>query len=200
MTRLSSAKSIKKAYRRLALVSHPDKVDPTQREEATKKFQDVQVAYDTLQDPVQRRDYDVRVFGPNLQVHTPPGSTYGDDERRASWNNYGGDMPPTPDSPKTPGTEGWWRGRSFDAQREFENFTKRPQVMTFLEATLLFRPGDRRHLWLGSDEDDPAFSGGPRLRKPLYVSLQEYSLPLLRSSEGYLIEKQLKRRYFVMCI
>jgi DnaJ-class molecular chaperone len=180
VTRLSSAKSIKAAYRRAALASHPDKVEPTQREAATKKFQDVQVAYDTLQDPVQRRNYDAKTFGPTSLLHTPPNSTYGEDERRRSWYNFGGDMPPTPDSPNTTGSDGWWRGRSFDAAREFDRFTKQRSIMTLLEASLLFRPEDRRHLWLGSEEDDPAYSKLEHLTKGLYVSLQEYSLSVLR--------------------
>ena len=46
--------------------------------------------------------------------------------------------------------------------------------MTFLDATLLFHPEDRRHLWLCDEEDDPASWGGPTLTKLLYVSLQEY--------------------------
>jgi DnaJ-class molecular chaperone len=171
VTRLSSATSIKKAYRRIALTSHPDKVDPTKRQEATKKFQDIQVAYDTLQDPVQRRIYDATVFGPN-RPHTPPSSVYGDDER-SNWDHYG-DMPPTPDSPNGNGS-GWWKesGDSFDAQKAFEKFSRQPQFMTFYEATLLFRPEDRRHLWLANDDDDPAVSECFRLKKYLYVSLQE---------------------------
>ena len=38
----------------------------------------------------------------------------------------------------------------------------------------MFHPEDRRHLWLCSDEDDPAHQGGRHLIKNLYVSLQEY--------------------------
>jgi hypothetical protein len=46
--------------------------------------------------------------------------------------------------------------------------------MTFLEATLRFHPEDRRHLWLCSDEDDPAAYGESHIVKRLQVSLQEY--------------------------
>lgn len=43
---------IKKAYRKLASVHHPDKGGDTQH------FQKIQSAYDTLSDPQKRRDYD----------------------------------------------------------------------------------------------------------------------------------------------
>ena len=43
----------------------------------------------------------------------------------------------------------------------------------------MFHPEDRRHLWLCCDEDDPAYQGGHHLIKTLYVSLQEYILPLV---------------------
>ena len=54
----------------------------------------------------------------------------------------------------------------------------RPKVMTFLEATLRFHPEDRRHLWLCSDEDDPAIHGESHIVKQLQVSLQEYVFSL----------------------
>jgi len=43
---------IKKAYRKLASQHHPDKGGDT------KKFQEIQTAYDTLQDPAKREQYD----------------------------------------------------------------------------------------------------------------------------------------------
>lgn len=48
----STQDEIKKAYRRLAAQHHPD------RGGDTKKFQEIQVAYDTLGDPEKRRAYD----------------------------------------------------------------------------------------------------------------------------------------------
>jgi len=45
--------------------------------------------------------------------------------------------------------------------------------MSFLDASMLFHPEDRRHLWLCSDEEDPAVLGGQHLQKSLHVGLQE---------------------------
>src|SRR5208282_2388746 len=64
-----------------------------------------------------------------------------------------------------------WRGQRYSS---FEPRRNEPRLMTFLEATLMFHPEDRRHLWLCSEEDDPACQGGHHLIKRLYVSLQEY--------------------------
>jgi hypothetical protein len=158
VTRLSSADEIKQAYRRIALSSHPDKVNLEQRDEATKKFQELQVAYEVLQNPVRRREYDSEVFGIS-DVVTSPGS-FEDDNRPHSWAYS---MPPTPESSR--------RGQRYSS---FEPRRDEPRLMTFLEATLLFHPEDRRHLWLCSDEDDPAHQGRRHLIKNLYVSLQEY--------------------------
>ncbi|KAH6646911.1 chaperone, dnaj-like protein, partial [Truncatella angustata] len=48
--------AIRSSYRRLALLTHPDKNrgNPT----ATRRFQQVAVAYETLKDPSKRKVYD----------------------------------------------------------------------------------------------------------------------------------------------
>lgn len=184
MTRLSSSQEIKQAYRRIALTSHPDKVNSNQREEATKKFQEIQVAYDVLQDPIRKKEYDNQTFGAAAATnsfHTPPPS-FDDDSRPRSWNRSGTwnhySTPPTPESPYRSGRE---ERRFFRNQRHSMYETNRreeaPRLMTFTEAAMMFHPEDRRHLWLCSDEDDPAEQGGNRLSKRLYVSLQEYVPP-----------------------
>ena len=46
--RNASPEAIRKAFRRIALVNHPDKVPPEQREEAKRRFQAAQEAFATL--------------------------------------------------------------------------------------------------------------------------------------------------------
>ena len=54
----SSDSDIKKAYYKLARENHPDKVEADKREEATKNFQKIGEAYETLSDPEKRAIYD----------------------------------------------------------------------------------------------------------------------------------------------
>ena len=57
----ATADSIKKAYRRLALLYHPDKhatATDVARAEASAKFQQVGFAYAVLNDPTRRERYD----------------------------------------------------------------------------------------------------------------------------------------------
>ena len=57
----ATAESIKKGYRRLALLHHPDKHVSSSEEtraEASKKFQQVGFAYSVLNDPTKRSRYD----------------------------------------------------------------------------------------------------------------------------------------------
>ena len=49
---------LKKAYRKLASRWHPDK-NPNEKEEATKKFQEISEAYDVLTDEKKRQIYDM---------------------------------------------------------------------------------------------------------------------------------------------
>ncbi|XVE83186.1 hypothetical protein DITRI_Ditri16bG0067400 [Diplodiscus trichospermus] len=49
---------IKKAYRRMVLQYHPDVCPPSAKEESTKRFLELQMAYETLSDPVSRKVYD----------------------------------------------------------------------------------------------------------------------------------------------
>lgn len=49
---------LKKAYKKAALCLHPDKVDESQKEEATKKFQTLSKIHFILSDPGKRAEYD----------------------------------------------------------------------------------------------------------------------------------------------
>ena len=55
----ASESEIKKSYYKLARENHPDKFPEEQREEATKKFQEIGEAYEVLSDSEKRRVYDV---------------------------------------------------------------------------------------------------------------------------------------------
>lgn len=54
----ASFEEIKKAYRNMALVYHPDVCPPSRREESTQMFLQLQKAYETLSDPILRRKHD----------------------------------------------------------------------------------------------------------------------------------------------
>ena len=49
---------IKKAYRRLAMQHHPDRVGPDEKEAAEAKFKEITEAYEVLRDPEKRATYD----------------------------------------------------------------------------------------------------------------------------------------------
>ncbi|KAK3340896.1 hypothetical protein B0H65DRAFT_275462 [Neurospora tetraspora] len=55
----ASPNDIRKAYRKLALIHHPDKVPEDQRPEAEAKFKTIQQAYEILSDEEKREMYDV---------------------------------------------------------------------------------------------------------------------------------------------
>lgn len=66
VTRTANADEIKRAYRRLASQHHPDKGGDTQ------KFQEIQIAYDTLSDPGKRQQYD----NPGMRVNMGGGNPF----------------------------------------------------------------------------------------------------------------------------
>jgi DnaJ homolog subfamily B member 4 len=60
----ATADEIKKAYRKLALKWHPDRVKGDEKEAAEKKFKEIGEAFEVLSDPEKRKTYDVGGFDP----------------------------------------------------------------------------------------------------------------------------------------
>ncbi|CAL1368057.1 unnamed protein product [Linum trigynum] len=58
VNRNASDDDLKKAYKRLAMIWHPDKNPTTKRAEAEAKFKQISEAYDVLSDPQKRQIYD----------------------------------------------------------------------------------------------------------------------------------------------
>ncbi|TFJ87923.1 hypothetical protein NSK_001269 [Nannochloropsis salina CCMP1776] len=58
LKRDANKKDIARAYRRMAVKTHPDKVSPDKRSEAEKKFKSITEAYEVLSDPKKRKIYD----------------------------------------------------------------------------------------------------------------------------------------------
>ena len=54
----ATAEELKKAYRELALKSHPDRVAPDKKKEAEERFKEISEAYAVLTDPQKRALYD----------------------------------------------------------------------------------------------------------------------------------------------
>ncbi|EYU43599.1 hypothetical protein MIMGU_mgv1a026130mg [Erythranthe guttata] len=57
VNRNASDEDLKKAYRRLAMIWHPDK--NANKQEADAKFKQISEAYDVLSDPQKRQIYDL---------------------------------------------------------------------------------------------------------------------------------------------
>lgn len=74
VNRNASDEDLKKAYRRLAMIWHPDKNPTSNKQEAEAKFKQISEAYDVLSDPQKRQIYDL--YGEEAlksgQVPPPP--------------------------------------------------------------------------------------------------------------------------------
>ncbi|HEX4599918.1 MAG TPA: molecular chaperone DnaJ [Gemmatimonadales bacterium] len=58
VARDASEAEIKKAYRKLAMQHHPDRVGPDEKQAAEERFKELTEAYEVLRDPEQRATYD----------------------------------------------------------------------------------------------------------------------------------------------
>ena len=59
VNRNASDEDLKKAYRRLAMIWHPDRNPSSNKGEAEAKFKQISEAYDVLSDPKKRQIYDL---------------------------------------------------------------------------------------------------------------------------------------------
>jgi len=88
-----SPEEIKKAYRKLALKWHPDKVkdqnDQSKKEEAQKKFQEISEAFEVLSDPEKKKIYD-QVGEEGLKGEVPADAAGGPRSFRFSSSPGGG--------------------------------------------------------------------------------------------------------------
>ncbi|XP_074316350.1 uncharacterized protein LOC141652682 [Silene latifolia] len=78
VNRNATEDDLRKSYRRLAMIWHPDK-NPTNKRESESKFKQISEAYDVLSDPQKRQIYDL--YGEEAlksgQVPPPPSAAHG---------------------------------------------------------------------------------------------------------------------------
>jgi len=74
ITQDASPKEIEKAYKRQALIHHPDRNPNDSQTQSTNKFQKLAEAYEVLRDPVKRRKYDVKVAN-TIALNSESGAT-----------------------------------------------------------------------------------------------------------------------------
>ncbi|KAK9774772.1 putative J domain-containing protein [Seiridium cardinale] len=89
VTPSAPADEVKKQYRKLAMQWHPDR-NRGREEEASKKFQVIQAAFEILTDPTLKRQYDEARNKANSRFPTSSGV------RGNPWANAGSDFPPPP--------------------------------------------------------------------------------------------------------
>lgn len=90
----ASPEEIKKAYRKLALKYHPDRVPADKKPEAEERFKEISEAYEVLMDPDKRRAYDT--YGDVSFASGGPNFTWQDfshyDDLRDIFGDFFGDL------------------------------------------------------------------------------------------------------------
>ncbi|PPQ62908.1 hypothetical protein CVT24_006306 [Panaeolus cyanescens] len=88
VNRTASAEDVKRAYKRRALETHPDKLEPIltdkQKEEAEQLFHSVQEAFEVLGDPIKRHMYDKQLTK-RLEAAAMMEEAARRDKERAEW-------------------------------------------------------------------------------------------------------------------
>jgi len=136
LSRGCSAAELKKAYRRLALKWHPDK-NPDNQEDATKRFKEINEAYEVLSDEKKRKIYD-QYGKEGLQTSGGPGPTRPSRSSRSHRQHY----------------------RFDDSDDYFPSFSFRDPEEVFRE----FFGGDPFHDLFNFDPFDPLGHSRPRSR------------------------------------
>lgn len=95
VNRNANEDDLKKAYKRLAMIWHPDKNPSHKRTEAEAKFKQISEAYDVLSDPQKRQIYDL--YGEEgLKSGTVPTSSTSTSASRAGQHYYHQRQHPNP--------------------------------------------------------------------------------------------------------
>jgi len=94
LTKNATEDDIKKAYKKLAIIHHPDK-NPDNQQEAEQKFKTIAGAYAILSDPIKRRNYDLGIptdigeaFGGNFDPFSVFNSFFQNQDMNSFINNF----------------------------------------------------------------------------------------------------------------
>ncbi|XP_031279012.1 dnaJ homolog subfamily B member 1-like [Pistacia vera] len=88
LNRNATDDDLKKAYKRLAMIWHPDKNPTSKRPEAEAKFKQISEAYDVLSDPQKRQIYDLYGEEALKSGQVPPTSSSASTSARGQGQHY----------------------------------------------------------------------------------------------------------------
>lgn len=171
----ASTEDVRKAYKTLMRQVHPDRFqDPAQREQAELAFKRLGLAFETLKDPLSRKDYERTLDKSSFAGATPPGST----PRPATNTPPRPTSPLRPDqkAPPRPGASGptspfndnekqqkvreeqaekhYQQGRTFETKNDMDE-----AIREYKEAIRLCNPVGRYHSRLGLALDKKGWTG-----------------------------------------